>query len=331
MQLVAALLILLVAVVGGTFVLPVWPDAMSKLGLVEHDEWIEDPKPKLSTGAEIPQSEPTEVTHKPFDVAKIAPNGTSVFAGQSTPNAAVTVFADGEVVGTANTDQNGEWVLIVERRFASADPKLAVQLGPIKPPAQAPSPILAEAPSFRASSASAQLMNELQHRVEQARAQAERFASAKSETIVDADAQKTSDGTLPLTQTGTPPATGAPAVTGARDIVPVPINFVFRKAEFTEEGTKAANLLLQYLLLRQPPFISMTGHADERGTSAFNMTLSSDRLEAVAAFLRAGGYTGQVELIPKGDWEPFAGVDRSVVPREQLYDLDRRVELHVSE
>jgi outer membrane protein OmpA-like peptidoglycan-associated protein len=304
MQLVAALLILLVAVVGGALVVPVWPDAMSRLGLVEHNEWIEDPTPKLSTSAESRQSAFNEVTPRLFDVAKIAPDGTSVFAGQSTPNAAVTVFADGEVVGTANTDQNGEWVLIVERRFANADPKLAVRVGPIKPPAPAPSPILAESPSATPSSASAQLMDELQHRVDEARAQAERLASSnsKSDTMTDADPQKTAEGTLPLATTGTPAATVSPAVPGPRNIVPIPIKFVFRKAEFTEEGTKAADLLLQYLTLRQLPFISMTGHADERGTPEFNMSLSSDRLEAVAAFLRAGGYTGGSNSSLKETW-----------------------------
>jgi outer membrane protein TolC len=92
-----------------------------------------------------------------------------VFAGKSTPHSAVTVFADGEVVGTANTDQNGEWLLIVERKFANADPKLSIQVGP-KPPAQLPSPVLADAPSATASSPSAQLMDALQRRVEEARA-----------------------------------------------------------------------------------------------------------------------------------------------------------------
>jgi outer membrane protein OmpA-like peptidoglycan-associated protein len=169
-------------------------------------------------------------------------------------------------------------------------------------------------------------MDALQRRVEEARAEGQRVAAAKNGIMTDADPLKKSDETLPLTP-ATP--TGSPAASPT--IVPVPIKFVFRTAEFTDEGKKAADLLLQYLLLRQLPSIRMTGHADERGTSAFNMSLSSERLEAVAAFLRAGGYTGRVELIPKGDLEPFRGVDRSVVPRDQLYDLDRRVELRLVE
>ena len=36
-------------------------------------------------------------------------------------------------------------------------------------------------------------------------------------------------------------------------------------------------------------------------------------------------------LIPKGDTEPFVDVNRSLFTREQLYDLDRRVELHLAD
>jgi outer membrane protein OmpA-like peptidoglycan-associated protein len=297
MRLFAALLIPLVAAVGGAVVL--WPDAMSMLGSVTQNEGIEDPKPERSTAIRRPDPTgdgPTDDARGPFDVATIAPDGTSVFAGKSTPHSAVTVFADGEVVGTANTDQNGEWVLIVDRKFANADPKLSVQVGP-KSPAQRPSPVLADAPSAPASSPSAQLMDALQRRVEEARAEGQRVAAAKSGTMTDGEPQNKSEETRPLATTVSPTSTGSPAASPT--IVPVPIKFVFRTAEFTDEGKKAADLLLQYLLLRQLPSIRMTGHADERGTSAFNMSLSSERLEAVAAFLRAGGYTGRVELIPK--------------------------------
>jgi outer membrane protein OmpA-like peptidoglycan-associated protein len=112
-----------------------------------------------------------------------------------------------------------------------------------------------------------------------------------------------------------------------REVLPVPIQFVFREANFTDDGRKAAQLLLQYLLALEPSSVKMTGHADERGTHEFNMELSARRLEAVAAFLRNGGYKGKMQLTPKGDMEPFAGVDRANTPPGVLFDLDRRVEL----
>ena len=107
----------------------------------------------------------------------------------------------------------------------------------------------------------------------------------------------------------------------------MPIKFIFRQSEFTDEGRAAAELFLEYLLIKRPRSITMTGHADERGSHAFNMDLSSERLEAVAKCLRAGGFAGSIELIPNGDTEPSTGVDRGLLRREQLYDLDRRVEL----
>ena len=44
------------------------------------------------------------------------------------------------------------------------------------------------------------------------------------------------------------------------------------------------------------------------------MELSSARLAAVAQFLRAGGYAGELKLLPMGESEPFTGVDRSLFP-----------------
>ena len=113
--------------------------------------------------------------------------------------------------------------------------------------------------------------------------------------------------------------------------IPIPIKFAFREASFTEDGRKAAQLLLEYVLLGKPRSITLTGHADERGTPGFNMELSSARLAAVAQFLRAGGYAGELKLLPMGESEPFTGVDRSLFPRDELFELDRRVELRVNE
>ena len=109
--------------------------------------------------------------------------------------------------------------------------------------------------------------------------------------------------------------------------VPVPMHFVFREATFTEDGRKAADLLVEYLRLKKPAAISMSGHADERGSDGFNMELSRERLETVAAYLRENGYTGKLTLTPKGRSAPYTGVDRSLYSRDALYQLDRRVEV----
>ncbi len=110
----------------------------------------------------------------------------------------------------------------------------------------------------------------------------------------------------------------------------MPITFVFNEATFTPEGRKAVALLLEYLQLKHFARVSMTGHADERGTEELNMDLSEERLDAVAEYLKSGGYEGKLQLIPKGETEPYTGVDRSKYSKEELYQLDRRVELNTT-
>lgn len=113
------------------------------------------------------------------------------------------------------------------------------------------------------------------------------------------------------------------------DVIPVPIMFVYNEATLTSEGRRAAALLLEYLTLKKLDGVELTGHADERGSDAYNYELSRERLDAVAVLLKDGGYTGRLKLTPKGKSEPYMGVDRSAYTGEALYQLDRRVELRL--
>jgi outer membrane protein OmpA-like peptidoglycan-associated protein len=112
-----------------------------------------------------------------------------------------------------------------------------------------------------------------------------------------------------------------------RRTIPVPITFIFDEANFTGDGRKAADLLLEYLKLKHFDRITLTGHADERGSEKLNMDLSRERLDTVAHYLRKGGFAGKLDLIPKGESEPFLGVNRSEYSQDALWQLDRRVEL----
>jgi len=106
-----------------------------------------------------------------------------------------------------------------------------------------------------------------------------------------------------------------------------PITFEFAKSRFTKKGREAADDLLRYVLSKKYRNITLAGHTDSRGSQEVNMKISKKRLEAVAKHLKAGGYKGAIKLIPKGKSEPFRGVDRSKLSEQELYDLDRRVEL----
>jgi outer membrane protein OmpA-like peptidoglycan-associated protein len=109
--------------------------------------------------------------------------------------------------------------------------------------------------------------------------------------------------------------------------LPGPITFVYDQTTFTAEGRRAAQMLAEYLRTRRQRSVTLTGHADERGSDSYNLELSRQRLEAVARYLRENGVTNKFELLSKGRSEPFAAADRSSLAREDALQLDRRVEM----
>jgi outer membrane protein OmpA-like peptidoglycan-associated protein len=311
---------------------------------------------------EQPQRAEAEAT---FDVARIDPKGISVFAGRATPGDSVTIMGDGKPVGTVQVDENGEWTLAAEHPFASADPKLALVTKPASqagaPAAQAKVADSLEAhdgpqqdaqPRKSASAVTSRLMKNFEGIVEAARTAAKEEKSPaqdeKTEVTPEAPsalpaneaapAQAQAPATLPTDKAKpgkvaaadrVPPPTvpGLPDEAAARKSIPVPITFVFNEATFTDDGRKAAGLLLEYLQLKHFAKVTLTGHADERGTEQLNIGLSAERLDSVARYLRDGGFDGQLELVPKGESEPFTGVVRAEYPQEDLWQFDRRVEL----
>ena len=109
--------------------------------------------------------------------------------------------------------------------------------------------------------------------------------------------------------------------------LPRPITFVYDQAAFTTEGRRAAELLADYLRSRQQQTVTLSGHADERGSDRYNLELSQQRLDAVARYLRENGIAAKFVLVPKGRSEPFTGADRRLLAREDALQLDRRVEM----
>ena len=144
------------------------------------------------------------------------------------------------------------------------------------------------------------------------------------------------DGPLTYGQVVRRTVAGSPAKTAAfagsgQSVSPValprPIMFVYDQVAFTTEGRRAAELLAEYLRSRQQQTVTLTGHADERGSDRYNLELSQQRLDAVARYLRENGIAAKFVMVPKGRSEPFTGVDRRSLAREDAFQLDRRVEL----
>jgi outer membrane protein OmpA-like peptidoglycan-associated protein len=273
-----------------------------------------------------------------FDIARIEPNGVSVFAGRAEPRSLVTITIDGKEIGTAQADDNGEWALATDAKIANPDGKLAL----FKAPPGAVPRVVGQEPQAKALAATDQpkqktasavasnMLKSLEGMVAAAREdQKPGTPIAAAPTLPPATTSgMTQRGAHLPTAAATAPAPGASATQSTT--VPVPITFVFNEATLTGDGRRAAGLLLEYLQLKRFPKITLTGHADERGSDELNLALSRERLDTVANFLREGGYAGQLELIPKGKSEPYTGVVRGDFSQEDLWQLDRRVELVVS-
>lgn len=184
-------------------------------------------------------------------------------------------------------------------------------------------------------------------RTDAAAAKRESFGpSAPGANASNAGSPATVSAPVPPAATGSAPraapAGAAPTVAmraGAQDLrpdpaqlpIPVPITFVTDETELTSDGARAAALLAEYLRLKRPEGISLSGHADSRGSDDYNMDLSKRRLEAIEQYLRRAGYAGNLSLTPKGKREPYLGVDRTKLSLHDVYQADRRVELRLTQ
>ena len=132
----------------------------------------------------------------------------------------------------------------------------------------------------------------------------------------------------PRTRSGAPGGLAAERIRGfVIKKVPVPIGFHTDSARFTERGRLAAAELAEHLKAQRPARIAIAGHTDPRGTAAYNMALSRKRAEAVARYLRAKGFLGEIAVIAKGESERFPVQDPSAWTEEERWRMDRRVEL----
>lgn len=107
--------------------------------------------------------------------------------------------------------------------------------------------------------------------------------------------------------------------------VPLPITFVYATDDFDPAGAAYAEMLAEHLVTFAPESITLAGHTDPIGSDAYNLALSQDRADALAAYLRDHGYEGEITV---------TGLGRSQVPppppgiapgSEEHYRIARRV------
>lgn len=101
------------------------------------------------------------------------------------------------------------------------------------------------------------------------------------------------------------------------------IYFDYNSATLTFEGDSIAQAHGQYLADHPNVFITLEGHADERGTAEYNLALAEDRAKVVSQIMGVYGVTpDRIQLVSYGEERPVAlGHD------DAAYSLNRRVEI----
>jgi outer membrane protein OmpA-like peptidoglycan-associated protein len=109
--------------------------------------------------------------------------------------------------------------------------------------------------------------------------------------------------------------------------VALPVEFAPNSAVFTPKGREAAEDMASILVNEKPVAITLVGHTDPRGSPDANVLLSKRRAQALAAYLSRRKIAAQITVEGRGSAEPYVPDDPSAYTREQIYQLDRRVEL----
>jgi len=117
----------------------------------------------------------------------------------------------------------------------------------------------------------------------------------------------------------------------AAEIV-APIRFETDSDAFTDMGRDAAEELFECLATLNPDEvreIRILGHTDPRGSDAYNKALSERRAEAVRAYLIRRGLKLPYTIEGRGESDRFQADDPDFYSQEELYQMDRRVEVDV--
>ena len=117
----------------------------------------------------------------------------------------------------------------------------------------------------------------------------------------------------------------------ARKKALVPIQFVFGKDEMTKPGLASFQDALVTLERQSSPNITVVGHTDPVGPTAYNKALSEKRAIAVKRKLEDRQYRGKVATMGMGEEEPFKFDDPQLYSEELRHQAHRRVELILME
>ncbi len=131
---------------------------------------------------------------------------------------------------------------------------------------------------------------------------------------------------LPTTRSGNPSVMLTGKVRGFEvEEIPLPITFEYNSVQFDAAGLDYANALVNHLLMVNPVSVNLGGHTDPVGGEEFNLALSEARAEALATYIKAAGYTGEIITTPYGESRlptPPSGIEAG---SEEHHRIARRV------
>lgn len=99
------------------------------------------------------------------------------------------------------------------------------------------------------------------------------------------------------------------------------IRFEFDQASVTGEATQRLQQLADCVRKGNVRTVVATGHADERGTSQYNVALSARRAEAAKSYLEQLGAKTTIQTVPNGEESPLC-----TESTEECWSRNRRVE-----
>jgi len=101
------------------------------------------------------------------------------------------------------------------------------------------------------------------------------------------------------------------------------IYFELDSSQVKQEFVPVVAAHAQYLASHPNQHVILAGHADERGSSEYNIALSEQRAKSVERMMRSQGVTGgQLEVVSYGEEKPaVSGHD------ESAWQMNRRVEV----
>jgi len=107
----------------------------------------------------------------------------------------------------------------------------------------------------------------------------------------------------------------------------IPIQFDYRTSNFSASGKQAARQLAHCFQQNDVREIHLMGHTDKRGTDDFNMTLSIERAKALKKYLESEGTSAPIVTSGQGEREPLQLNNPANYTQEEIYALNRRVEV----